>query len=304
MAKHLPVSEGPLLDFIRLRFTSPSQVAEAVAKRSREMGEPRWSSQSEVAPRAYATPLTVFEGPIDRAPLSRDSETATDPDGYIPGARIDINPAPPPPTPAPTTTTTSRRTSTRSASSNIATSHTHLASESETDPISARSRSSTALESSAYDSRPTSGEFIDYEDDGVESSVFEEVPPEQDLEDSPPVDPRRAVDIQAPGLSHDELSSDHSESLDIRPALAPPALRQRGRKRPQLAPDTRPTFVDDIAFGGSNLPDSSRRRLAAVKQQPKLGTASVHGKSKQDEFYKKSLRGVCYFGLNYIIYCL
>ena len=38
--------------------------------------------QSEVASREYATPLAVFEGLVDRAPLPRDSETDTDPDGY------------------------------------------------------------------------------------------------------------------------------------------------------------------------------------------------------------------------------
>ena len=98
-----------------------------------------------------------------------------------------------------------------------------------------------------------------------------------------------------PGLSHDDLSSDHAELPDVRPVPVPPVLRQRGRKRPQLAPDTRPTFVDYHALGVGNLPDSSRRRLAAVKQQPKLVTASVYGKSKLDELYKKPLRGICYF---------
>ena len=41
----------------------------------------------------------------------------------------------------------------------------------DTDPVSARTRGSIALSSSAYDLRPTSGEFLDYNDDGVDGSV-------------------------------------------------------------------------------------------------------------------------------------
>ena len=101
------------------------------------------------------------------------------------------------------------------------------------------------------------------------------------------------------------LTSDHAVHSDI--AAPHPDPRPRGRKRFKLAPDTRPDFVDDLVVSESNPPETYRRQLVAAKlsQQSKTVTASVKRKPvKSDDVFHRSLRGVCYFDFNSIVYFL
>ena len=78
LVAHLLVPNGPLLDFIRKLIISPDELAKEVANKHRESGVGPWHSLSETAPRGYATPTAVFEGPITSAPWQNDDRT-TDP---------------------------------------------------------------------------------------------------------------------------------------------------------------------------------------------------------------------------------